>query len=83
MFREFFKTTIGMKSRCDGTKTAAAEKTADSVQGYDNPAAKSIMNAFGGGNKAPEPPPPPADVSTGSLSSRISAGVKSLMGGGG
>jgi hypothetical protein len=77
MFREFFKTKIGRQPGecCD--KVAYDPAT--------NPAAKSIMNAFGGAPKAPVPPPAPADVSPdtggGSLGSRITAGLNSMIGG--
>ncbi len=72
MFKTFFKTTVGMKDKCGGEKTAEGS-VADSMKAaFKTPT-------------APTPAPAPADVSAdsgGSLGSRITAGVKSLMGGG-
>lgn len=75
-FKEFFKTTVGTKPQSESGEVKMAET---------NPAAQSIMNAFGG-NKTPEPDPPPADVSQGStpgnsLGSRIASGLKTMVGG--
>lgn len=73
-FRSFFKTSVGRKPQCEGGEAKTAETAGAAA------VAASMKSAFN--TPPPTPAPAPADVSPSqSLGSRITTGLKSMLGG--